>query len=1159
MEQYQSGEKEKPSLLQRLGFRNSNKHDSHLENGRKKQRKKEKTRKTQKIEEIFTRINNELKQYVVGQDPYLEQLVVAFKRPYLLDNGKSYKNIIIIIGPQGSGRNYSIRVLAKLLSIEKLIKDSSLYVLDFSAYADASSVEKLFYPDMYRAFYSDASIVVFDNFDRACDDVLSSLCILGIAGSLKTNKRFGWTRGEFQENTGSYAQGLSDYISANGKFIVLISDKKRNYIDKLFNTEFFTHVYDVIETSKLENDALVEITSSLLESSFSKAESATGVSIIRDNFAVELVNACNKKDGIHSIEKVIEHEIYKPLIEKCLRKEILPESEICLTINSQDEFIYANEHMLGHIDKNGNAVQLAAVKKQLDEIVGLDSVKEFVLKLEENLRFQRKYNQGNEQNMSLHMVFKGNPGTGKTTIARIIAQYLKALGILSIGHLIEVSRTDLVGQYVGETAQKTSKKVNEALNGVLFIDEAYSLILGKNDLFGLEAIDTIVKYMEDYREELVIIAAGYSKEMEEFLDSNSGLRSRFNYVIEFPDYTPKELLEITTMMAHKASYMIDEECNEELIDYYNKKQISGKNDSGNARMARNIIETAIAMHSHRFAEVESLDESKIRLLSLEDFGFQKNNFDLEQELENIVGLNKVKNLIRVLNAQLVVEKKRREAGFEVNTNQSLNMLFLGNPGTGKTYVARIMAKLLKEVGYLKSDEFVEVDRSGLVAEYAGQTAQKTKDVFLSALGGVLFIDEAYSLSANNAFDKEAVDTLVKLVEDHAGNIVVILAGYKKEMSEFLNANSGLHSRFNITMEFEDYSEEELFSIMVKMTKDRGFIIDSDANSAIIELLHSKNRVGEQSGNARMVRNILEAALRNQTKRLSLIQSYESPEELITLKDIDFIPETVAKEFDLEAKLNDIIGLENIKEYLRSLYSMLRVELARKQLGIDTQYGQTLHMIFTGNPGTGKTTMARIVGEVLFEMGILSTKNFVETDRAGLVAGYVGQTSLKTKAVINQALDGVLFIDEAYSLASGGNSSDFGREAIDVLVKDMDDNRDRLVVILAGYTDKMQHFLTMNPGLKSRFPNILEFPNYSPYELIKISEGMLAKKKYKLDEDAKQKLEKIFVMESAKDNFGNGRFARNMCERIIRNLSARINRTNDFSMDALTTITGEDVF
>ena len=981
-----------------------------------------------------------------------------------------------------------------------MINASTIYELDFSAYIDSSSLEKLFYPDMYRAFYSDAPIVVFDNFDKACDEVLQAISALGIHGTLKTDKRFGWNRGEFQDTTGSYSQGVSDYISANDKFIVLISEKKRSYIEKIFNSSFMKQVRDIIETNKLSKPCLCEITNSLLEQTYTKLETATNIKIVESQIEEQVVNVCNKREGIHSIIKFIESNIYLPVLECCLRKDILEGCNVHISFDVNMQNIYANEYCLAKIDRIDDNEKLIELKKQLNDIVGLKNVKEFVLKMEENIRFQRTYNQNDEYKMSLHMVFMGNPGTGKTTVARIIAQIFKALGVLSEGNIVEVTRADLVGQYVGETAQKTIKKLNEAIGGVLFIDEAYSLVLGRNDSFGLEAIDTIVKYMEDYREDLIVIVAGYSKEIQEFLDANSGLQSRFAYKIEFPDYTPDELLEITTAIAHQLSYALEEKCNDGLLQYFEKKQIPGKNDSGNGRMARNIVEQAISNHAHRLSEMGQIDEKNLHVLSMEDFGLNELEFDLESELESIVGLDVVKDFVRNLNAQLAIEKRRREAGLEVNTKQSLNMLFLGNPGTGKTYVARILAKLLKETGFLQDDRFIETDRSGLVAEYIGQTTQKTKDVFQKALGGVLFIDEAYSLSSstNNSFDREAIDTLVKLIEDNAGNIVVILAGYKKEMAEFLNSNAGLRSRFNISIEFPDYTVEELYLIIKKQAMERGLVIDSLAEQTIKNAIMSQKHIGEHNGNARMARNILEEAMRKQIKRLSSMDNSDNTDELITLRSSDFETEREEVEFDLEERFKNIVGLESVKEYIRSLYNMLRLEAARKQIGIDVEQSQTLHMIFTGNPGTGKTMMARIVGEVLYEMGILNTKDVVETDRAGLVAGYVGQTALKTKTVIEQAIGGVLFIDEAYSLVSGAESNDFGREAIDTLVKDMDDNRDRLVVILAGYSNEMQKFLNMNPGLKSRFPNIIEFPNYSVEELMIITENMLAEKKYKLD-------------------------------------------------------------
>lgn len=1149
---------QRPGLLQKFGIKSNRGADSHLTNVASKKARSGRLNNN-KVEDAFDDISDELPQYVVGQDEFLEELVLVFKKSFLVENdNKSYRNMCIVIGPNGTGRNYAIKVLAKFLYIQKLTKDSAVYDLDCTSYSNQQDVDKLFYPDMYRAFYSDAPIVVLNHFDKACDEVIRNLETLGIEGRLKSNKRFGWNKGEFQENTGSYAEGLNDYISANNKCVILISDKSRSDITNMFKNVFFNHIDGVIETSALSDEPLQEIVQGFLLEYQRKVSNVSGKTLNFDSIILPLVKAYDKKTGVHFIEKVLESEIYKPLVELIMKGTVGQQSEIILTIDEDNRF-RADGNELGQLKTSKNEEQLAEVKQELDKIIGLSNVKDFVLGLEETINFQRMRTGSEDTGFSLHMIFTGNPGTGKTTVARIVAKYLKALGILSDGHLVEVARNDLVGQYIGETAQKTKKVIDSAVGGVLFIDEAYALnvsAFGSNDQFGLEAINTLVKCMEDYRDNLVVIAAGYTKEMTDFLKANSGLQSRFNHTIEFPDYSASELLEITKSMAKGAGYSLKDECDQELLAYYEKKQIPGKNDSGNGRMARNILEKAISTHAHTVMEEGITDPIEMNTLGLVDFGLEKNEFDFESELSKVVGLNEVKGFIRNLNSQLEIEKKRREAGVEVSTKQSMNMLFLGNPGTGKTYVARLLAKILHNVGYLANDTFVETDRAGLVAEYAGQTATKTRKLFTSALGGVLFIDEAYSLSVSNQFDREAIDTLVKLIEDNAGNIVVILAGYKKEMGEFLNANSGLRSRFSITMNFEDYSVDELYIILAKQAQDRGFLLGENAEAPIRKVLTANSKKGAQNGNARMARNLLEEAIRRQTDRLSAISEH-TKEDLITLMGEDFAPEQESSSFDLEAKLGEIIGLESVKDHIRSLYNLLKLEKAREELGIIGGQKQTLHMIFTGNPGTGKTTVARLVGEILYELGILSSKNFVETDRAGLVAGYVGQTALKTKEVIDQALDGVLFVDEAYALSSGG-ANDFGKEAIDTLVKDMDDNRERLVVILAGYTKDMEDFLLVNPGLKSRFPNIIAFPDYNPEELLSITQSMLSANKYVLSSEAKEKLLKLYQEASQRPAFGNGRFARNMCEKMIRNLSTRISKSTDFTVETLTTITAADV-
>ena len=490
------------------------------------------------------------------------------------------------------------------------------------------------------------------------------------------------------------------------------------------------------------------------------------------------------------------------------------------------------------------------------------------------------------------------------------------------------------------------------------------------------------------------------------------------------------------------------------------------------------------------------------------------------------------------------------------------MIFTGNPGTGKTTVARLIGNLMSKMGILKSGQVIEVDRSTLVGQHLGETSKKTTEVFKSALGGVLFIDEAYALMSceNDPLGKEAVDTLVKLIEDFREDIVVILAGYDKEMKDFLNTNSGLRSRFPMTVNFKDYEIDELIEIGKKMIENKGFILDGNSEDELeIAIRKEKQKSASHSGSGRMVRNIIEKAIRKQSTRIADMDVIdENSVILLTEEDFDVYDKN-KESFNLDEKLNEVVGLEEVKEFIKSLQAQLKIREQRKTLGLPVDESQTLHMIFKGNPGTGKTTMARIVGEVLYNIGVLNSKTFIETDRSGLVAGYVGQTAIKTKEKLELALGGILFIDEAYSLAQDvGSSNGFGKEAIDTLVKGMDDNRDNLVVILAGYSNDMDKFLDTNPGLKSRFANIIEFKDYSVGDLLTIADKLFESKGYVIDEDARIKMKNIFEEVYKVSDFGNGRYVRNIFEKAIRNQAVRLEKFENLAKEDLITIKACDV-
>ena len=535
------------------------------------------------------------------------------------------------------------------------------------------------------------------------------------------------------------------------------------------------------------------------------------------------------------------------------------------------------------------------VLAELDSLVGLEEVKSEVRKIV-NLA---KVNEARRAQglkvppMTYHMVFTGNPGTGKTTVARIVARAFRALGIAKTGQLVETDRSGLVGRYEGETAVKTNAKIDEAIGGILFVDEAYQLVSGENDDYGKEAIATLLKRMEDDRDRLIVIAAGYTDEMRDFLDANSGLRSRFPRVIEFADYTAPELAAIFRSMAKKNEFALAPDLDAGLDAAIAKLTAKRDRTFGNARFVRQLFEDATARQATRLAESGELDAEALKTLALADLsaGERKEDIrapkieDVLAELDSLVGLQPVKDEVRRLVATVRANKLRAEKGLENNVTMSYNFVFTGNPGTGKTTVARILGKAFRALGVLERANFVETDRSGLVAKYEGQTAAKTNKLIDSAAGGILFIDEAYQLNQgeNDQYGAEAVATLLKRMEDARGSMVVIIAGYKEEMKRFMAINSGLESRFNRTVEFPDYSAKELAEVYRSMAKKAKYRLSDDTERWLLPYISMLTEKRDKNfGNARWARNLFEKSVERQSLRVTELPD-PSAEELVTIR------------------------------------------------------------------------------------------------------------------------------------------------------------------------------------------------------------------------------------------------------------------------------------
>jgi SpoVK/Ycf46/Vps4 family AAA+-type ATPase len=532
--------------------------------------------------------------------------------------------------------------------------------------------------------------------------------------------------------------------------------------------------------------------------------------------------------------------------------------------------------------------------------------------------------------------------------------------------------------------------------------------------------------------------------------------------------------------------------------------------------------------------------------------------ELFAKLNELIGLNEIKT--QIINHAKYIQfiKLRKSKGFLESGDVDVHSVFMGNPGTGKTTVAGMMGKLYKKMGILSKGHVHSVDRVDLVGEYIGQTAPKVKKAIEKARGGVLFIDEAYSLARENDdskdFGREVIEILVKEMSDGPGDIVLIVAGYPKEMKYFIRSNPGIRSRFKLFFDFVDYLPQELSEIALVACKEKEVNLTPAARKKIDELITEAYRKRDKTfGNARFVFDLIEKAKINMGLR---IMSKANAEELdkpalssILLKDVEGIelekrrglPKIPIDEQLLEeslAELNSLIGLEKVKRDIIETVGVVRYHL---ETGRDVLNNFYMHTVFVGNPGTGKTTIARILTKIYKALGILERGHMVETDRQGLVAGYIGQTAIKTAEKIDEAMGGVLFIDEAYSLTTGASHGDYGNEAIQTLLKRMEDNRGAFFVFVAGYPENMERFLKANPGLRSRFDKILKFEDYSVSELVDIAGLMLKEKDMIISKSAvKLLLDYLDKLVLQKDKyFGNARKVRKIVNMMIENQNLRI--------------------
>ena len=1050
------------------------------------------------------------------------------------------KNNMIIAGPDGCGKTTAARVLVKALHKFGMVGS------EYAQYAD------------YYQLVGNTSDATFDNvnhlFEMAADGVVV----------IENIQEF--------DDANAYSMGLEAidlivkaYHAAAGSIILVVTGtqegikevfEKKKELKRLF-------LFDPIVLGKYSAEELVQIAKGMAESeSYIFSEDAEHA---LKNKMEQLVAQSDFKYSrdlknmiVSAIRNAANRLVKKRHVSMTNAMQLLAE-DLCF-----DESSETVEELL---EKLNSLIGLKEAKKQVSSIVNA-------------IRMQKEAEELGVASLgghgTLHLVFKGNAGTGKTTVARIMAKIYQRLGVLPKGHMIEVGRTDLVADIVGGTAKQVSAKIKEAMGGILFIDEAYALCPDDNDTFGKEAVNTLVQEIENHRDALMVIIAGYSSDMDAFLTKNQGLRSRFPKEIIFEDYTPEELCEIFKLTVKNKGYVLNTKLDQEIMALL-KKESAKTADFGNARGVRNVVEAVISRQKDRIAAIDKEERTKNDYILIRSEDILAGGVALEQEksvqdyldeLNSMIGLNSVKKQVERIVNQVKVQKLLEERKLQGQQgNGTLHLVFKGNAGTGKTTVARIIGDIYRTLGVLKRGQLVEVGRSDLVSEYVGGTSKLVKAKVQEALGGILFVDEAYAVCPDDddKYGKEAIDTLVAEVENHRSEFMVILAGYSDDIDKLLDKNQGLRSRFPGEIIFEDYSMEEMFEIFGRYVSKAGMKLDAGIEDSVMELLKQKSRE-KDFGNARGVRNVFETVRSNQRDRLAQMPAESIRDEdffLIKRDDLGEIGQVQGQKTIAEylEELNALTGLASVKEKVNSMVATAEVNKRLQEMGLATTDSGTMHMVFKGNAGTGKTTVARIVGGIYRELGVLRSGHLVECDRSSLVAGYQGQTAMKVKAKVQEALGGVLFIDEAYALCEDENDS-FGKEALNALVADIENYRKDLMVIIAGYSTDMDRFLAKNQGLVSRFPNEILFEDYSLEEMVLIFKGMLKKGNLQLAEDAEEALAELIDVKRKEDGFGNARGVRNIFDAVQKQKNVRLHRmlmeNGTFSAESAQFIVKEDI-
>lgn len=772
-----------------------------------------------------------------------------------------------------------------------------------------------------------------------------------------------------------------------------------------------------------------------------------------------------------------------------------------------------------------------------------------------------------------HFMITGSEKSGKTTLAKAISQLLYDLTIRKNKEIKVVPLVKFHEVMKKGDVEEVEKFLKPYLDYVIVFNDNFDSIFQQSD--GTYAVDhRIVALLEMVMNKMcgkmtMIIEAG-EKYGKEIYHACNRLKDECE-LLEIKKYNKDELLEIAKKMyADKYGHTLSNAAQMEVYRRIERESFDETYSQG--RFLHELFEEAQEKQTKRIVDNQHNVKSNEEYFQLQGSDFAARPLDEERlkqllgELNSMVGMEEVKRNIKDMVNTALLNRKRVENGEEPIGFEFMNMLFLGPPGTGKTTVADLVAKIYYCVGLLKKEKVVYVSKEDLESEYIGGTSQRTQAKINEAIGGILFIDEAYSLccgkeeKGNNG--KDIVNVLVKNIAIHRRDLVVIMAGYQEDMKKLLEMNEGLPSRFPNQIKFSNYSIDELTAIFYYKVKEEGLEIEPDLECLVRTLLKERSS-DKVFGNARGVGNALSEVKKHMSERLMKeLNATGRCGNRICESDIIPLIQEGYKEDSLEElleELNSMIGLQGVKDTVRVMTEMIAGE-QKAGAGNGKKAGVSSHnLLLLGNPGVGKTTVARLIGKIYQKLGILKYGNvFVECHaRMDLVAGYVGQTALKVKEMIKKAEGGILFIDEAYALTDN-ESGGFGKEAIDSLCAEIDDRGGELVVIAAGYEDKMEQFIKSNEGMPRRFPNRIVFEDYSPQELVDIFKYQVRKKALIYENEFDKYLLEVFEEKIQDPYFGNAGGVRNYVDKVYKNVMSRIGKSKGAFTKEMLKITMQDL-